>query len=133
MYRTTTSISFCYGHRLLEHQGMCRHLHGHNARAVIVLESAQLDALGMVVDFNDVKSSIKSWLDRDIDHTMLLYRDDPFLEVMRAHGERVYVMDCNPTAENIARMIYNYAQEQNFPVVEVVLWETDSSCASYRP
>ena len=43
MYRVSKSVSFCYGHRLLNYQGKCRHLHGHNARAVITLESDRLD------------------------------------------------------------------------------------------
>ena len=50
-YRVAKEIAFCYGHRLLDYAGKCRHLHGHNGRAVITLESDRLDALGMVVDF----------------------------------------------------------------------------------
>jgi 6-pyruvoyltetrahydropterin/6-carboxytetrahydropterin synthase len=42
-------------------------------------------------------------------------------------------MKRNPTAENIARLLYEVAHEAGFPVVEVVLWETDSACATYRP
>lgn len=133
MYQVSKSIAFCYGHRLLNHQGLCRHLHGHNARAVIVLESDSLDALGMVVDFNDIKARVKDWIDREIDHTMLLHREDPFLPVMQTAGERVYVMDCNPTAENIARLIYQFVFAQGLPVAEVTLWETDTSYARYRP
>jgi 6-pyruvoyltetrahydropterin/6-carboxytetrahydropterin synthase len=133
MYQVVKSIAFCYGHRLLNHRGLCRHLHGHNARAVIVLESESLDALGMVVDFNDVKAQVKGWIDREIDHTMLLHRDDPFLPAMQQAGERVYVMDCNPTAENIARLIFQYVAAQGLPVAEVTLWETETSCARYRP
>ena len=64
---------------------------------------------------------------------MLLHRDDPFLAAMREAGERVYVMDGNPTAENIARLIYEYAVGQGFSVVEVALWETQTACATYRP
>ena len=48
-------------------------------------------------------------------------------------GERVFVMDGNPTAENIARLIFEFVARQGFPVVEVSLWETGTSCASYRP
>jgi 6-pyruvoyltetrahydropterin/6-carboxytetrahydropterin synthase len=38
----------------------------------------------------------------------------------------------NPTAENIAKLIFNYARSQGLPVVEVRLWETPTSYASYR-
>jgi 6-pyruvoyltetrahydropterin/6-carboxytetrahydropterin synthase len=133
MYRVTREIRFCYGHRLLNHAGKCRYLHGHNGRAVIVLEAARLDVLGMVVDFSRVKQAVGAWIDTHLDHRMLLHRDDPALAVLREQGEPVYVMDDNPTAENIARVIYDCAAAQGLPVVEVHLWETDDSCASYRP
>src|SRR5262245_31920288 len=52
MYLVARAISFCYGHRLLDYDGKCRHLHGHNGKAVITLEAGELDRLGMVVDFS---------------------------------------------------------------------------------
>lgn len=133
MYTVTKELHFCYGHRLLGYDGPCRHLHGHNARAVITLHADRLDGLGMVVDFSEIKRVVQAWIDREIDHTMLLHRHDPFLAAMREAGERVYVMDGNPTAENIARLIYEYAVGQGFSVVEVALWETQTACATYRP
>ncbi len=133
MYRVSKSVAFCYGHRLLGYAGKCRHLHGHNARAVITLQSGQLDELGMVEDFSELKRLVWEWLDAEIDHTLLMHRDDPLLPVLQNAGERVRVTDENPTAEVIARMIFDYVAGQGFPVVEVELWETDTSCASYRP
>mgnify|MGYP003412694764 FL=1 len=50
-FRVTKEIHFCYGHRLLDYAGKCRHLHGHNGKAVVTLETAELDRLGMVIDF----------------------------------------------------------------------------------
>jgi len=132
MYRVTRELHFCYGHRLLNHDGKCRHLHGHNGRAVITLEAPALDALGMVVDFSRVKRSIGTWIDEALDHKMLLHKDDPVLPFLRQQGEPVHVMDVNPTAENIARLIFDVAAKLGFPVVEVRLWETESCYASYR-
>ena len=63
---------------------------------------------------------------------MLLHRDDPILPLLQAQGERVHVMDVNPTAENIARLIYERAAAVGLPVVEVVLWETPHCYAAYR-
>jgi 6-pyruvoyltetrahydropterin/6-carboxytetrahydropterin synthase len=133
MYRVSKSVAFCYGHRLLDYAGKCRHLHGHNARAVITLESAELDDCGMVEDFSGVKRLVWDWLDSEIDHTLLLHRDDPLLPMLQSAGERVRVTEENPTAEVIARMIFDYVADKGYPVVEVVLWETDTSYASYRP
>ncbi len=55
------------------------------------------------------------------------------MPVLRDRGERVFVMEDNPTAENIARLIYERAAEAGLPVVEVVLWETENCCSSYAP
>ena len=132
MYRVTREIRFCYGHRLLHYDGKCKHLHGHNGRAVISLEAPQLDPLGMVMDFSHIKEVVTSWIDQTLDHKMLLHQDDPVLPFLRQLGEPVYVLQVNPTAENIARLIYDFAIGQGFPVVEVQLWETDHCYATYR-
>lgn len=131
MFRVTREIRFCYGHRLLEYAGKCRHLHGHNGRAVITLEADRLDHLGMVMDFSQIKQVVNTWIDETLDHRMLLHRDDPVLDYLKKQGEPVYVMDVNPTAENIARLIFEYTASQGFPVVEVQLWETDHCFATY--
>jgi 6-pyruvoyltetrahydropterin/6-carboxytetrahydropterin synthase len=132
MYSVTKEIHFCYGHRLLNHTGKCRHLHGHNATAVIRIESANLNELGMVCDFSDIGDYVKNWINRELDHNMLMHADDPLLPVLQQAGERVYVMQNNPTAENIARLIFDYAKTGGYPVVEVAIYETASAHASYR-
>ncbi|MHB1560486.1 MAG: 6-pyruvoyl trahydropterin synthase family protein [Isosphaeraceae bacterium] len=131
MYRVSREIDFCYGHRLLNYDGKCRHLHGHNGRAVITLEGARLDARGMLVDFSDIKREVQRWIDENLDHNMILCRDDPLLPLLREQGERVFVMDDNPTAENIARLIFDHAYRAGLPVVEVILWETNRCFSSY--
>jgi 6-pyruvoyltetrahydropterin/6-carboxytetrahydropterin synthase len=131
MFRVTREIPFCYGHRLLDYDGKCRHLHGHNGTAVITIEAPALDRLGMVMDFSQIKRVVSTWIDTELDHRMLLHRDDPVLPALRQLGEPVVVLDVNPTAENIARLIYDYASAQGFPVVEVKLWETENCYATY--
>ena len=131
MYRVTREIHFCYGHRLLDYEGKCRHLHGHNGRALITLAAAKLDTQGMVLDFSRVKRVVGGWIDDSLDHKMLLHEKDPALPWLRQQGEPVYVMEVNPTAENIARLIYEYTASQGFPVVEVQLWETENCYATY--
>ena len=131
MYRVTREIHFCYGHRLLNYDGKCRHLHEHNGRAQITIAAMNLDELGMVLDFSRIKQVVSSWIDETLDHKMILHKDDPALPFMRQQGEPVFVMDKNPTAENIARLIYDYTAAQGFPVLEVQLWETENCFASY--
>jgi 6-pyruvoyltetrahydropterin/6-carboxytetrahydropterin synthase len=133
MYRVTRQIDFCYGHRLLNYAGKCRYLHGHNGRAVIAIEAPELDERGMVLDFSDIKRVVSTWIDENLDHRMILHRDDPYVPLLRDAGEPLYLVDRNPTAENIARLIYDVTAEHGFPVVEVRLWETPNCFATYAP
>jgi 6-pyruvoyltetrahydropterin/6-carboxytetrahydropterin synthase len=133
MYLVSREIDFCYGHRLLQYDGKCKHLHGHNGRAIISLASEQLDAIGMVIDFTDIKRVVSRWIDENLDHRMILHRDDPYVPVLRDLGEPLYLIDANPTAENIARLIYECAAGHGFPIAEVKLWETPNCYATYRP
>ncbi len=132
MFRVSREIDFCYGHRLLNYDGKCKHLHGHNGRAVIVLEGESLDHRGMLLDFSDIKRVVSRWIDDELDHRMLLHRDDPVVSVLRAQGEPLFLLDENPTAENIAKLIYEFTASQGFPIVEAHLWETPHCFATYR-
>ncbi len=131
MFRVTRHIDFCYGHRLLNYDGKCKYLHGHNGRAVIVIEADTLDARGMVLDFSDIKRVVSTWIDQTLDHRMLLHRDDPAVSALQALGEPIHLLDCNPTAENIARLIHEFTVSQGFPIVETSLWETPNCYATY--
>src|SRR5438874_6277272 len=106
MFSVTRELSFCYGHRLLDYDGKCRHLHGHNGRAVVSLAAPALDALGMVMDFSHIKRVVSAWIDDNLDHKMILNRRDPILSLLQERGEPVFLLEANPTAENIARLIY---------------------------
>ena len=128
MYSVTKRIEFCYGHRLLDYDGICKHPHGHNASAEIEIRTGQLDSRNMVCDFSDIKRVVKSWIDKELDHKMLLRHDDPLQQL----GEPVYLLDSNPTVERIARLIFERATAEGLPVVRVTVWETPTSFAEYR-
>jgi 6-pyruvoyltetrahydropterin/6-carboxytetrahydropterin synthase len=63
---------------------------------------------------------------------MILRRDDPLVTSLEALGEPVYVLDSNPTAERIARLLFDVSREQGLPVSRVTVWETPTSWATYR-
>jgi 6-pyruvoyltetrahydropterin/6-carboxytetrahydropterin synthase len=115
----------------LDYDGKCRHLHGHNGRVEIELEGRALDRRGMLADFADIKARMKTWIDENLDHRMILRRDDPAAEYLRARNEPFVALDENPTAEALARLIFSEARRQGFPVVRVTLWETPDSFAVY--
>jgi 6-pyruvoyltetrahydropterin/6-carboxytetrahydropterin synthase len=131
MYSVTKRIEFCYGHRLLDYDGICKHPHGHNAVAEIEVRSASLDGRNMVCDFSDIKRVIKTWVDLELDHKMILRKDDPLLDALQRLGEPVFVVQSNPTVEHIAKVLYDYTQSQGFPVSRVTVWETPTSFATY--
>jgi 6-pyruvoyltetrahydropterin/6-carboxytetrahydropterin synthase len=131
MFHVTREIDFCYGHRLLNYHGKCRHLHGHNGRAVISIAGQQLDQRGMIVDFSDIKKAVSTWIDEHLDHRMVLHREDPVVPLLQEMNEPLWLMDENPTAENIAKLIYTQSHALGVPIVEVRLWETPRCYATY--
>lgn len=132
MYSVTKRIEFCYGHRLLDYGGICRHPHGHNAVAEIEVQTGALDDRNMVCDFSDIKRVVKQWIDHELDHKMILRTDDPLVKPLQELGEPVFVVENNPTVEHIAKLIFDYTRHMGFRVVQVKVWETTSSFASYR-
>lgn len=133
MYRIVKRLHFCYGHRLMDYQGTCARAHGHNAVLEVELSCPGLDEAGMVRDFGDVKAILGKYIDEQIDHRMLLRRDDPLVKALESVGETVFVMDVNPTAENIARLLFEQARRLGLPVSALRLWENPRAMAEYRP
>lgn len=132
----TRLLEFDAAHRLLGHESLCAHNHGHRYKVEIEC-SADLDAVGRVVDFGDVKRRVGEWVDRHLDHATLANRDDSaYIAALAAMGEeRVYLLDCNPTAENIARELLRVADQMLAPVcvVRVRVWETPNCWAEVYP
>ena len=131
MHKVTKIVSFCYGHRLLDYDGKCRYLHGHNGLLEIDVESDSLDELGMVVDFGKISDIVKKWVDSTLDHRMILSARDPIVDSLMKAGEPLYLMEENPTAENIAKHVFTVTRERGLRVIAVRLWETSSSYATY--
>jgi 6-pyruvoyltetrahydropterin/6-carboxytetrahydropterin synthase len=131
MYWVSKRIDFCYGHRLLDYNGACAHPHGHNGVAEVVVRSETLDARNMVVDFSDIRDRVKGWIDRELDHKMILRHDDPLVAALQSLGEPMYLLDSNPTAERLARLIFDVSREHGLAVSRVTLWETPSSWSTY--
>ena len=86
----------------------------------------------MVLDFSDIKRVVSGWIDENLDHRMILCREDPAVSALQEMGEPLFLLDDNPTAENIAKLIYNVTSEAGFPIVKAQLWETPRCFATYR-
>jgi 6-pyruvoyltetrahydropterin/6-carboxytetrahydropterin synthase len=132
MFTLSREFIFCYGHRLLDHGGKCAHPHGHNGRVRIVLRSNQLNENGMVLDFTELKQTIGQWIDDEWDHRMILEEKDPLVNELRKLNEPMYLLPYKPTAENLARFLFEKTRALGFPVESVVFWETEKCSAEYR-
>jgi len=86
----------------------------------------------MVLDFSLIKNVVSRWIDENLDHRMILHRDDPAVPTLQTLGEPLFLIDHNPTAENIARLIFDFTAQAGFPIIQVELWETPNCFATYR-
>jgi 6-pyruvoyltetrahydropterin/6-carboxytetrahydropterin synthase len=123
MFEVTIEETFAAGHALRNYKGKCENVHGHNYRCQVTVEGAALDNIGLLVDFVELKRVVHGVLDR-MDHQWL--NEFPPFDVL------------NPSAENMARYIYEQVNEGIKPregvrIANVRLWETDTAHATYRP
>jgi 6-pyruvoyltetrahydropterin/6-carboxytetrahydropterin synthase len=132
-------IKFCAGHRLFGHGGKCENFHGHNYVADFFVQGDQVDSVGRVLDFADLKARVKGWIDEHWDHSFLIYEKDhnarQALELVQPR--RVFLMPYNPTAENMARYLLEIMSPQALAgsgarATCVRIWETDESYAECR-
>ncbi len=131
MYSITKDIFFCYGHRLMGHPGKCKHLHGHSVKAAITIAAEALNDQGMVCDFSEVTKAAQKFIDETLDHNLLLHRQDPLVPALTEAKERFLLVDEHPTAEFLARLIYEAIRAEGLNVTQVTLWETTSASATY--
>jgi 6-pyruvoyltetrahydropterin/6-carboxytetrahydropterin synthase len=131
MFSITKEVYFCYGHRLMNHPGKCRNLHGHSVKASITIEQQFLNDEGMVCDFSEIKDCAEQYIDLVLDHNFLLHKDDPIIPMLITNRERFIALDDHPTAEVLSKMIFQHLKQAGFNVAKVSLWETSSAYASY--
>ncbi len=124
MFEVSVEESFSAGHALRGYKGKCENPHGHNYRVRVTLEGTELDPIGLLCDFADLRRIIRAVM-AELDHKFL--NDlDPFREI-------------NPSAENIAKYFYDEAarrlagQANGARIRSVTVWETDVATATYRP
>lgn len=122
MFTVTVTDRFSAAHRLREYEGNCERLHGHNWEVRLTAVAGQVDDSGMVIDFRRLRILLRNIV-MPLDHTVL-NEEPPFDEI-------------NPTAENIARHIYDAAQGGDLPeqvrIVQVAIAESDGNWATYAP
>ena len=123
MYEVSVDETFAAAHNLRNYHGKCEDLHGHNYKVRVVLAGRELDDTGLLYDFVHLKRVIQEVIG-NLDHKYL-NELEPFDKL-------------NPSAENIAKYIYDCSAKQlrKTPnaagIASVTVWETDTSAATYR-
>lgn len=126
------------GHRVVGHEGKCRHLHGHNYRIHFECEAEQLDEVGRVIDFSVIKDKLCMWLENNWDHKFLAWKEDGLCIALSdieksdisENAIRSFVfVPFNPTAENMALYLLEKIAPQQLVgtgvrVVSVTIEET---------
>ena len=122
MFEVSVEESFAAGHALRGYKGKCENVHGHNYKVRVTLRGRELDSVGLLYDFTELKKVI-SQIIRQLDHKFM---NDiaPFDEI-------------NPSAENLAKYFFEesvrqLASHNGVEVAEVTVWETDTTTATYR-
>lgn len=124
-------MHFCYAHRLMNYPGKCAQLHGHNSIVRVEFAGESLDEQGILIDFDKIRSLVNTFLDEQLDHQTILWEKDPLVGILEKAGQKVHAMKHQPSAENMAKLIYDYVKQNHLPVSSVKVWETPTSCAEY--
>lgn len=120
MYRLMIKTSFAAAHNLINYQGDCENLHGHNWTVEVTVSARELDKSGLGIDFKVLKKQTNQLLD-ELDHK---YLNDlkPFQE-------------SSPSSENISRYLFERLSQaldnDNVRVELINVWESENACASY--
>jgi len=129
-------VKFCAGHRLHRHGGKCEFFHGHNYVADFYVTAQEVDDVGRVIDFADLKRLFKGWLDEHWDHGFVLNEADEngIRAIRQVEPSKFYLLRANPTAENMASYLLMEVCPQllagtGVTATKVVIWETDESFA----
>ena len=137
MFKGRTKVDFDAAHRLLDYDGKCSVPHGHTYQAEVVIQTDNLDKLGLSIDFGDVKKPLKKWIDSNWDHAFLVNSDDETLvsALSTVPESKLFKFEHkNPSAEIMAETLYDALQPKLGKALAIVrIWEGLNSYAEYTP
>jgi 6-pyruvoyltetrahydropterin/6-carboxytetrahydropterin synthase len=117
-------VDFRSGHRLMDYVGLCSNPHGEFYTATFIFKYNFLDKAAIAIDFGPIKQKIKKWIDENFDHSYLCREDDFVGKFLKENNFRVYMLKENPSAEYLAKFLYNLVKEWNNNLIEVHIQES---------
>jgi 6-pyruvoyltetrahydropterin/6-carboxytetrahydropterin synthase len=128
-------FSWEMGHRLPEHFGKCKNIHGHSYKMIVELEG-DVDQNGMVLDYFDLKKIINPIVE-ELDHAFLVYKEDyEVIEFLNRINSKKIVACFQSTVENICSYFLDKIKESNLPAniksVKVRICETPDDYAEEK-
>jgi 6-pyruvoyltetrahydropterin/6-carboxytetrahydropterin synthase len=130
-YAITKEFKFEAAHRLIKnYTGKCTNNHGHSWQVKLHLEGENLDDKDMLIDFQELKI-LKLWIDENLDHASLLWKEDPMCQYIKESGQRLFITAKNPTSEHMAEIILKEAIRlfEN-PRIKVKCVEVNETCTT---
>ena len=123
------------GHRLPEHFGLCKNIHGHSYKMIVEFEG-ELNKNGMVIDFYDVEKIINPLVE-EMDHAFMVKDDDEvMLEFLHKLNSKKVVVDFESTVENICKYISAKIAKNKLPgnikSISVRVYETAGDYAEEK-
>lgn len=137
----TVRHNFETAHRLPHLPGKCQSLHGHSWWVEVTV-AGQVDSDGVLVEFGPFKNALREWIDRHLDHGVILGTSDPLVEPLRRHDTKVFVLHTWPTVEEVAKLLATMASLElgrlgydgdDVAVRQVVVQETHVNAAAWTP
>jgi len=123
------------GHRLPEHFGQCKNIHGHSYKMLVEFEG-ELDGNGMVIDYYNVEKIVNPIIEK-LDHAFLVNKDDKLtVEFLENLNSKKVVVDFESTVENICIYLLTQIKTADLPAnvkaIMVRVSETEEDYAEER-
>jgi len=107
-------FSWEMGHRLPDHFGKCKNIHGHSYKMLVEIEGEVLEN-GMVMDYYHLKDAIEPLIEK-MDHAFLVHKDDKIvIEFLEKMNSKKVVVDFHSTVENITMFFLGEIKKANLP------------------
>ena len=137
--RLTKEFRFEMSHALDQYQGLCRNLHGHSYKLFVTVigeyvKNPQSNSSGMVLDFKRVKELVEHSVINDFDHSVVLYKNSKFANVIKETDTKMIMFDCQPTCENLIMEFHDRITKvlpEEIKLAKIKLYETETSFAEW--